>query len=124
MTESTGMGFAGGQNIAMKVPSHLFHSTVAFYRDVLQLPVTQASESSVVFEFGPNQLWLDCVPQLSQAEVWLELVTDDPAVASAHLAKEGTLRRDEIEALPNGFEGFWIANPANIIHLVRRQEAG
>ena len=124
MTQSTGPHFEGGSNIAMKVPSPHFDATVAFYRDVLQLPTVASTDTSVVFQFGPNQLWLDRVEPFSQAEVWLELVADDLAVARAHLASEGTIRRDEIEALPEGFEGFWIANPAHIIHLVRQQETG
>lgn len=123
MTSLTMPHFSGGQNIAMKVPSHLFESTVAFYRDGLRLPVLESAETSVVFEFGTQKLWVDRVDHLSQAEVWLELVTGDVSAASSQLAEQGVSRRDEIEALPEGFEGFWIANPAQVIHLVRRCEA-
>jgi hypothetical protein len=31
-------------------------------------------------------------------------------------------RRDEIEPLPEGFEGFWIASPASIIQIVSRAD--
>jgi len=31
-------------------------------------------------------------------------------------------RRDEIEPLPDGFAGFWIAAPADIITLIRTPE--
>jgi hypothetical protein len=31
------------------------------------------------------------------------------------------VRRDEIEPLPEGFKGFWISNPANIIHLISQE---
>ncbi|MGH2617936.1 MAG: hypothetical protein ACRDJC_22130 [Thermomicrobiales bacterium] len=30
----------------------------------------------------------------------------------------GVVRRDEIEPLPEGLEGFWISSPASIVHLV------
>jgi hypothetical protein len=49
---------------------------------------------------------------------WLEVVTDDVVTAASHFAGWGVVRRDEIEKLPEGFNGFWIANPAGIIHLV------
>jgi hypothetical protein len=39
-------------------------------------------------------------------------------MASVYFRKNSFIRRDEIEPLPDGFKGFWIANPANIIHLV------
>jgi hypothetical protein len=31
------------------------------------------------------------------------------------------VRRDEIEPLPESFEGFWITSPASIIHIVAKQ---
>ncbi len=123
MTKLIRPQFEGGTNIAMKVPPHLFEQTVAFYRDVLRLPIVEEAEASVVFEFGASRLWVDRVDHLSQAEVWLELATDNVTEASSYLEQYGTIRRDEIEALPEGFEGFWITNPANIIHLVRKKES-
>jgi hypothetical protein len=110
--------FKAGRNIAMKVPSHLYEATVAFYRDVIALPPLTAHDPAVGFAFGDKQLWIDRVPILSQAEVWLEVVTDDLAAAETALEDWGVVRCDEIEPLPDGFQGFWIANPASIIHLV------
>lgn len=116
---------AGGRNIAMKVPPHVWDTTVQFYRDVIGLRVLERAPTlppSVGFEFGSNQLWVDRVDGLSQAEIWLELNTHDLQDAASHLMSAGIARRDEIEALPEGFEGFWIANPASIIHLVAKPE--
>ncbi len=114
--------FKPGKNIAMKVPAHEFDSTVAFYRDVLglrQIPATSPDQfDSVTFEFGDKNLWLDKTAGLSQAEVWLEVETDDIEGAAAYLAEMGCARRDEIEPLPSDFRGFWISNPCNIIHLM------
>jgi catechol 2,3-dioxygenase-like lactoylglutathione lyase family enzyme len=115
-------GFTGGRNIAMKVPPHLYDATVRFYRDVAGLPVIDRLAPSVVFEFGANQLWIDSVDGLSQTELWLELNTDDVAAAASHLKSAGVVRRDEIEPLPEGFEGYWISSPASIIHLVCRPQ--
>jgi hypothetical protein len=70
------------------------------------------------FEFGANQLWIDRVPGLSQAEIWLELATPDIAAAAKHLEAANVVRQDEIEPLPEDFAGFWISNPACIIHMV------
>ena len=118
MSEPNQPQFQGGRNIAMKVPAHVFEQTVAFYRDVLGFPVLAEGPGGIVFEFGPSRLWLDRADHLSQAEIWLEVTADDIPAAADYLGQRGTVRRDEIEALPAGFEGFWICNPADVIHLV------
>lgn len=125
MTEptTTAPTFTGGTNIAMKVPSHEWEATVGFYRDVLGLTALDPVDTdppSVRFALGPVQLWIDRVDGLSQAELWLEVGTDDVAGAARHLDAAGVVRRDEIEPLPDEVDGFWIANPASIIHLVQR----
>jgi len=114
--------FAGGPNLAMKVPPHQWETTVAFYRDVLGLDELEPFEgepASVGFAFGTSRLWIDRVAGMSQAELWLELTTDDPAAAAAHLdAAPGVARVDEIEPLAPGSPRFWIASPAQVVHLV------
>lgn len=110
--------FAGGKNIAMKVPPHQYDATVAFYRDILGLTqIDGPAGDSVGFEFGTNNLWIDWVPAMSQAELWLEIVTDDTAEAAEALAKANVVRCDEIENLGK-LDGFWVSNPAAVIHLV------
>lgn len=110
--------FAGGKNIAMKVPPHQYDATVAFYRDILGLTqIDGPAGDSVGFEFGSNNLWIDRVPAMSQAELWLEIVTDDTAEAAEALEKANVVRCDEIEDLGK-LDGFWVSNPAAVIHLV------
>jgi catechol 2,3-dioxygenase-like lactoylglutathione lyase family enzyme len=103
--------FTGGKNIALKVPPHQFHATMAFYRDVLGLPEIKSTEG-VSFAFGPNRLWLDECEAVSQAELWLEIVADDTQAAA------GVARCDGIEKLPPGFDAFFVSSPAAIVHLV------
>jgi hypothetical protein len=122
MSEQIRPRFFGGSNIALKVPPHQFDSTVLFYRDVIGLKPLDELAPAVVFEFGANRLWIDRVPSLSQAEVWLELQTPDPARAVEYLKAQGVTRCDEIEPLPDDFRGFWISSPACIIHLVASDE--
>lgn len=121
MSAETRVGFAGGRNIAMKVPPHQWESTVRFYRNTLGLPELDnpfsSGPESVGFAFGPNRLWVDCVPGMSQAELWLQLTTADTAAAAGHLAAEGVARCDEIEPLDTP-TAFWISSPASIVHLV------
>ena len=107
-----------GRNIAMKIPSHEYEATVRFYRDIVGLRQIHHDTPDVVFEFGDSRLWLDKVDHFSRAEIWLELQSDDVGAAAEYLANKGIIRRDDIEPLPQGFSGFWIANPAGIIHLV------
>jgi uncharacterized protein YndB with AHSA1/START domain len=115
-------GFAGGRNIAMKVPSHLWEETVAFYRDVIGLPELEnpftAGPHSAGFAFGATNLWIDRVDGFSQAEIWLELNAEDVRAADRHLKEAGVTRCDEIEPLPEGSPAFWISSPASVIHLV------
>jgi catechol 2,3-dioxygenase-like lactoylglutathione lyase family enzyme len=72
---TTKVKFTGGRNIAMKVPPHVYEATVQFYRDVLGLKEITKHAPSVGFEFGSNQLWIDRVPGMSQAETWLEVIS-------------------------------------------------
>ncbi|TPL86639.1 VOC family protein [Mesorhizobium sp. B2-3-14] len=113
----------GGINIAMRVPSHQYEATIAFYRDVVGLKPFTAKAPAIGFEFGPNRLWIDEAPTMSQAEIWLELFTRDFPDAADHLAKAGIVRCDAVEPLDGGFRGGWITNPANIIHMVREPDA-
>ena len=112
--------FTPGKNIAMKVPPHEFDQTVAFYRDVLgfELLSAECGNPSPRFAFGDNVLWIDAVPGCTQAEIWLEVSTPDPAAAAATLAQAGVQRCDAVEPLPPGFNGYWITSPCNIVHPV------
>ena len=114
--------FRSGKNIAMKVPAHQYEATVTFYRDILGFePIELRSPDqfeSISFKFGDKYLWIDCVSTLSQAEIWLEIETNDYQKAGQYFEANGVKRRDEIEQLPDGFKGFWISSPSSIIHLV------
>lgn len=114
--------FQGGKNIAMKVPPHQYDATVRFYREILGLEqIAGPAGDAVGFKFGSNNLWIDKVPGMSQAELWLEIVTDDTAAAARRLEDAGIARCDEIEKLGSNFDGYWISSPASIIHLVDAQ---
>ena len=110
--------FSGGLNVAIKVPLHLYPATIAFYRDTLSLPLVEEEPEGCIFQFGPMRLWVDKAPQLSKADVWLELETNDTEAAARYLKNHGVPRRDEIEALPEDFDGFFVSDPAGVIHLV------
>lgn len=115
--------FKGGVDIALKLPPHQYEATIVFYRDVIGLKQITEKEPDVGFELGPIKLWIAAVPEMSQAELWLELFTDDFTEAAHYLNKAGVVRCDAIEPLPEGFKGGWITSPANIIHMVREPDA-
>jgi catechol 2,3-dioxygenase-like lactoylglutathione lyase family enzyme len=106
-----------GQNIAIKVPLHRWAETVTFYRDRVGLSVVKETPDTVAFAFGAMTLWIDRVAAQSQVDVWLELFSDDPDTALAHL---GSPRRDELEPL-DGVTGHWTSDPAGVVLLVRRE---
>ena len=114
--------FSPGKNIAIKVPTHEFESMVNFYKVVLGLKPKGVNSpdkfDSVAFEFGDKNLWLDKISGISQAEIWLEIEADDVALAKTYLREQGCAVRNDIEPLPANFNGFWLSNPSNIIHLV------
>ena len=109
--------YHGGNNVAMKLPPHHFEGAVTFYRDTLGLKVSDHGESKLV-EFGPIRLWLDPCPQFSQTELWLEVVSSNSDAAAKDLGNKKIVRCDPIEKLPEGFRGFWITSPADIVHIV------
>jgi hypothetical protein len=113
----------GGIDIAIKVPPHQYEAMIAFYRDVIGLPPITDKAPDVGFELGPNKLWIASAPEMSQAEVWLELFTDRFEDAAAHLSQAGVVRCDAVEPLPEGFRGGWITTPAGIVHMVREPGA-
>ena len=111
--------FSAGKNIAMKVPSHQYDATVSFYRDLLGFEqISGPSGNATGFKFGDKNLWIDNVAGMSQAEIWLEIVTNDTAEAARVLEKAGIARCDEIEELGDKFDGFWISSPSSIILLL------
>ena len=118
--------YAPGRNIAMKVPAHEYAQAVAFYRDVLRLQeIAEPADSSTDttrFQFGDKVLWIDRVPGMSQAEIWLEIKTNNAEAASNELLQHGTARCDGIEALPPSVNGFWLSSPCNVIHLITQRD--
>jgi hypothetical protein len=118
--------FTPGNNIAIKVPAHEYEGTVSFYRDILGFEQIEVGSSDnldgVSFRFGDKNLWIDKIPGISQAEIWLEVITDDLDKAAEYLNDRHCNRRDEIEPLPDNVKGFWISSPSNIIHLINQKD--
>src|SRR6266702_2769698 len=98
-----GPQFSGGANIAIKCPAHTYDQTVAFYRDTLALPLIEEESDGCIFQFGPNRLGIE---------------TNDTEAASSFLKIHGVARRDEVENLREDFNGFFISDPAGVVHLV------
>src|SRR5437588_10778910 len=118
-----GPQFSGGANIAIKCPAHTYDQTVTFYRDTLALPLIEEESDGCIFQFGPNRLWIDKVPNLSHPDIWLEIETNATEAAASFLKVHGIARREEVENLLDDFKGFFISDPACVIPLVVRPEA-
>ncbi len=114
----TGPLFTPGRNIAMKLPVDVFDQTVSFYETVLGWSVEAISPGTARTVFGGGQLWFDRVEGLSQAQIWLELNVEEYETARAYLLAHGTQDDPSIEPLPVDFRGFWIRNPAGLVHLI------
>lgn len=97
--------FTGGVDIALKLPPHQFEATIAFYRDVIGLKQITDKLPDIGFELGPVKLWIAAAPEMSQAELWLELFTDNFSEVAEYLKAAGVVRCDAIEALAEGFRG-------------------
>src|SRR5207248_9313407 len=94
-----GPQFSGGANIAIKCPAHTYDQTVAFYRDTLALPLIEEESDGCIFQFGPNRLWIDKVPNLSHPDIWLEIENNDTEAASSFLMTYCVARSVEVEIL-------------------------
>lgn len=124
--------YAGGVNIAMKIPRAQYEATVAFYRDTLGFELEEADSAttptisrSCRMRFGPTTLWLDCVDNYARSDVWLELVTPDLAAAKARLAADGVVPCDEVEPIEGAdFRSHWVRNPAGVVHLLVEDAGG
>ncbi|GIP04695.1 hypothetical protein J28TS4_31020 [Paenibacillus lautus] len=119
---SADIQFIGGNNIAIKIPKHKYEETVHFYKEVLRLPYLGFRDGAHAFQHGPNTLWLDCMLNYSQQDVWLEVNTEDPEEAARYLREHRVDRRDEVEVYENS-RGYWISDPCGTIIRVNPRKA-
>lgn len=112
--ESAKGDFTGGTNIALKIPKFKYDETVKFYKDVIKLPYLGFKYGSHSFQLGQSTLWLDCMDNYSQQDVWLEIQTGDPDAAAEYLQEHQVARRDEVEPYENS-AGYWISDPCGTI---------
>ncbi|GIO28331.1 hypothetical protein [Ornithinibacillus bavariensis] len=119
--ETTKVEFKGGNNIALKIPKYKYDETVHFYKEVLKLPYLGFMSESHAFQFGDATLWLDCMENYSQQDVWLEIQTDNVQIAEEYLHENHIHRRDEVEVHENS-AGYWISDPSGTILRVNPQK--
>ena len=119
--------FEAGINIAIKVPKSKYGKTVAFYRDILKLEVSERAINNPTIsrthevDFGNNVIWLDCVDNYTHSETWLQLTVPNVALTTDYLLTRGVETCDELEELPEGMH--WIQDPAGtVFNLQQRNE--
>jgi hypothetical protein len=117
--------FEGGINIAIKIPRSKYEKTVHFYREILNLEVTEkpidtptVSRTHEV-KFGPNIVWLDCVDNYTHSETWLELKTTDVELSTNYLKSKGIEPCDELEKIPD--DTHWIQDPAGTVFILGKK---
>jgi catechol 2,3-dioxygenase-like lactoylglutathione lyase family enzyme len=126
MADPRRVTFAGGPNIALKIPKADYEATVDYYRSTLGMHVQEVEDTGAptvtrahLVDFGPIRLWLDQVDSAARSDVWLEVRTDDLEAAAQHLTSAGSAPRDEIEPLESiGHTAHWIRDPAGVVHLL------
>ncbi|MDA3615970.1 SRPBCC family protein [Polluticaenibacter yanchengensis] len=117
------MKFRPGCNIAMKIPVDKYSDTVAFYRDILLLDVTEISiEHPTVLKthkvlFGHSVLWLDCIKGIEESALWLEIVTNNIDNATSYLLSNNINTHDYLEAIPENMH--WIKDPAGTVMILK-----
>lgn len=118
--------FAGGINIAVKIPKAKYEATVSFYRDILKLDVAEKPIDNPTVSrthevrFGPNIMWLDCVDNYTHSETWLELRTNNIDNAVAYLKTNGTATQDELEQIPENMH--WITDPSGTVFILGQND--
>lgn len=118
--------FEAGINIALKIPKSKYDKTVAFYKDILKLEVTEKpiqhptiSRTHEV-KFGYNIIWLDCVDNYTHAETWLQLTVAHVEEATNYLQMRGVETCDELEELPANMH--WIQDPAGTVFNLQERK--
>ncbi|PVH25186.1 hypothetical protein [Sphingobacterium corticibacter] len=119
--------FEAGVNIAIKIPKAKYDQTVSFYKNILQLVVSEqpinhktVSRTHKV-EFGHNIIWLDCVDNYTHSETWLQLTVTDVVQTKRYLDDNLINTCDELEELPDNMH--WIQDPAGtVFHLKQHTE--
>lgn len=118
--------FEAGINIAIKIPKSKYDNTVAFYRDILKMEVNEKPIDNPTVSrthkvnFGNNIIWLDCVDNYTQSEIWLQLTVSDVEEATSYLESYGVETCDEIEELPKDMH--WIQDPAGTVFNLQQRE--
>ena len=115
--------FEGGVNIALKIPQGKYAQTLDFYQNVLGFGLEEVDmknhptvSRSHRCQFGSNTLWLDCVPNYTHSEAWLELKVNDMETATAHLKANGIDTCDELEDIPE--TNHWVMDPAGTVFIL------
>ncbi|GAB2567868.1 VOC family protein [Gracilibacillus alcaliphilus] len=103
-----------GNNIALKIPKYKYEETLHFYQEIVRLPYLGYLSGSHAFQFGEMTLWLDCMENYAQQDVWLEITAAHLEAAADYLAEHSVNRRDEVEIHENA-NGYWISDPAGTI---------
>ena len=118
--------FQAGKNIALKIPNEKYQQTVNFYRDVLLLEVEEKPmeahptiSKTARVQFGSSVLWLDCMVEMEQPEVYFQLDTNDVEQALQYLATNGIDTHNHLEQVPEGMH--WIKDPAGNVLLLRQK---
>lgn len=117
--------FEAGINIAIKVPKSKYEKTVAFYRDILKLEVSERAINNPTIsrthevKFGNNVIWLDCVDNYTHSETWLQLTVPNVAEATDYLLSKGVETCDELEELPTDMH--WIQDPAGTVFNLQQR---
>src|SRR5690606_814432 len=119
----TRVEFKGGNNIALKIPKFKYSKTVHFYKEVIKLPYLGFMSESHAFQFGDFTLWLDCMDNYSQQDVWLEIQTDNVKIAAEYLHENQINRRDEVEIHENS-DGYCISDPCGTVSRGKPQKQG
>lgn len=118
--------FEAGNHIILKIPKDTYDATVRFYRDILLLEVEEKTrEDSAItpmakVTFGSGTLWLDCIPDNTQSETWLQLQANDLTAALNYLHTNDIIKDDISATLPEG--GYRIQDPSGNNLLLRAKE--
>lgn len=117
--------FEAGINIAIKIPKSKYDKTVAFYKDILKLPVEEKPIDNPTIsrthevKFGHNVIWLDCVDNYTHSETWLQLTVPNIEEATSYLRAHSVETCDELEELPENMH--WIQDPAGTVFNVQER---
>ncbi len=111
-------GAETAERLEVNLPADAYNEDVAFYRDVIGLPILTQDEYCTVFKCDSIDLQLNRAEELELPNAWM----------SIHGANQGsaqdsspTIPASKAAEIMEDFDGYWVSDLTGLIKLVKSE---